>query len=323
MRGRPKKRAACRRPKALSVLESSEMSSARVRVRVPATSANLGSGFDCLGMALALTAEVTLEPRDEPLKDPGDPLERLILAAARRAYQAAGRTPPKGLLVCWEGDIPVARGLGVSAAGRAAGLVAANALCGEPLSLDDLLAIGAHLEGHADNMAPALFGGLRVVVQAGEGYLHQQVPLPEELKVVLFVPDFIMPTEESRQVLPRQVSREDAVHNIGRAALLIAALSQGRLDLLDAATQDRLHQPARGQIFAAMDAIMGAAHEAGALAAYLSGGGSTVAALTTEREEDIARAMSDAALARGHTGRTIVTQPSPEGTIVISEGDAS
>jgi homoserine kinase len=298
------------------------MSSARVRVRVPATSANLGPGFDCLGMALSLTAEVTLESRDEPLEDPRDPLARLILTAARNAYQAAGRTPPMGLSVRWEGDIPVARGLGVSAAGRAAGVVGANALCGEPLSLDDLLAIGARLEGHADNMAPALFGGLRVVVQAGESYLHQQIPLPEELKVVLFVPDFIMPTDESRRRLPPRVSRQDAVHNIGRAALLIAALSQGRLDLLAAATQDRLHQPARGQIFTAMDAIMGAAHEAGALAAYLSGGGSAIAALTTEREEDIARAMSDAALVCGHTGRTIVTQPSPEGAI-ISEGDAS
>ena len=322
MRGRPKKQAAWRRPKALPVLESTGMSSARVSVRVPATSANLGPGFDCLGMALALTAEVTLERRDEPLEGPEDALERLILAAARAAYQAAGRKPPKGLLVRWEGDIPVARGLGVSAAGRAAGLLGANALCGGPLSLDDLLVIGAHLEGHADNMAPALFGGLRVVVQAGEGYLHQQVPLPEGLKVVLFVPDFIMPTDESRQVLPRQVSREDAVQNIARAALLIAALSQGRLDLLDAATQDRLHQPARGQIFTAMDAIMGGAHEAGALAAYLSGGGSTIAALTTEREEVIARAMSDAALAAGYTGRIIVTQPSPEGAIT-SEGDAS
>jgi homoserine kinase len=298
------------------------MSSASVTVRVPATSANLGPGFDCLGMALALTAEVTLEPSDEPLADPADPLQRLILAAARAAYRAADQTPPQGLLARWHGDIPVARGLGVSAAGRAAGLLGANALCGGPLSLDDLLPIGARLEGHADNMAPALFGGFRVVVRANGGYLHQQVPLPEDLKVVLFVPDFIMPTDESRQVLPRHVSREDAVHNIARAALLVAALSQGRLDLLDAATQDRLHQPARGRIFTAMDGIMTKARQAGALAAYLSGGGSTIAALTTEREEDIARAMSDAAVAGGYTGRAIVTLPSPEGAS-ISEGDAS
>lgn len=305
------------------MLESSRMDSNNVTVRVPATSANLGSGFDCLGMALTLAAKVTLDAREQRAESSEDALERLVLEGARSLYRAAGRTPPSGLTIRWHGEIPIARGLGASATARAAGLVGANALSGAGLPLDHLLALGAELEGHADNMAPALFGGLQVVVRSGDRYLHERVPLPESLKLVLFVPDFAMPTRESRRLLPKKVSREDAVYNVGRAALLIAALSQGRLHALDEATQDRLHQPARGQLFSAMSAIMQEAREAGALAAYLSGGGSTIAALATEHEEEIARAMSQAAGAHGHTGSTIVTEPSSEGATIISEGGSS
>jgi homoserine kinase len=298
------------------MLESSAMGSDRVTVRVPATSANLGSGFDCLGMALTLTAEVTLRLSEKGAKSSKEGIERLVLEGARSLYKAAGHRSPPGLAIGWEGDIPIGRGLGVSATARAAGLVAANELSGAGLPAEQLLALGAELEGHADNMAPALFGGLQVVVRTGEGYLHEEALLPEGLKLVLFVPDFVMPTRESRRLLPAKVSREDAVYNIGRAALLIAALSQGRLGALDEATQDRLHQPARGQLFPAMSAIMQEARQAGALAAYLSGGGSTIAALSTEHEEEIARAMSRAAGVHGHNGRTIVTEPSPEGATI-------
>jgi homoserine kinase len=305
------------------MLESSGMESNSVAVRVPTTSANLGPGFDCLGMALALTADVRLEARERGLETSKATIENLVVEGARSLYKAAGRKSPPGLAVRWQGEIPIGRGLGASATARAAGLVAANALCRADLSREDLLTLGAELEGHADNMAPALFGGLQVVVRVGDGYLHQPLPLPEGLKVVLFVPDFVMPTRESRRLLPKKLSREDAVYNIGRAALLIAALSQRRLDVLDEAMRDRLHQPARGQLLTGMDAIMNEAREAGALAAYLSGGGSTIAALATEHEEVIARAMSRAARAHGHSGTTIVTEPSLEGAAIISEDGSS
>jgi homoserine kinase len=286
-----------------------------VTVRVPATSANLGPGFDCLGLALELSAEVTLRlgPAEKPLR----PIESLAEAAARRAYRAAGRPEPDELSARWAGQVPVARGLGASAAARAGGLVGANALLGEPLTSDELLALGAELEGHGDNMAPALFGGLQVVVREGDTWLHLAVPVPAGLRVVLFLPEFEMPTQESRKRLPRQLSREDAVFNVGRAALLVAALAQGRWDLLDAATQDRLHQPARAEIFPALPEIIAAAKEGGAHAAYLSGAGSTVAALATEGEERIARLMQQASVARGYGGRTAITSVSAQGAAVL------
>ena len=180
------------------------------------------------------------------------------------------------------GDIPIGRGLGASAAARAAGIVGANAIMGGPLNDDQMLTLGANLEGHADNMAPALFGGLRVVVRDGDGYRHIAAPIAPGLKVVLFIPDFDMPTGESRKLLPQTLSKDDAVHNIGRAALLVAALGRGEWDALDLATQDRIHQPARAQIFKAMPEIFAAAKDAGALCAYLSGGGSTIAAFATD-----------------------------------------
>lgn len=285
-----------------------------VTVRVPATSANLGSGFDSLGLALAISADVTISlgPIEAAKEHP------MIVTACRAAYEAAGRAPPEEVSAAVSSGFPVARGLGASAAFRAAGVVAANAMMGEPLSRDDLLAIGAALETHADNMAAALFGGLQVVVHHGDTWHRLAVPLSTGLKVVLLVPDFEMPTNQSRRKLPQHLSREDAVFNVGRAALLVAALAQGRWDLLDTGTQDKLHQPARAEIFPAMFDIFAAAKDGGAHAAYLSGSGSTVAALATRDEERIARLMQQAAVARGYSARTIITEPSTLGARVVS-----
>lgn len=286
-----------------------------VTIRVPATSANIGSGFDCLGLALQLSAEVTLSL--DAASEPSQSIEAMITAAARAAYRTAGRPEPKELSASWDRGLPVARGLGASAAARAAGIAGANALMGEPLTDDDLLALGASLEGHADNIAPALFGGLQVVVREGDAWRHLAVPLPPGLKVVLLIPDLEMPTQQSRKKLPSKLSREDAVFNVGRAALLVAALAQGRWELLDTATQDKLHQPARAQIFPALYDIFDAAKEGGAHAAYLSGGGSTIAALATADEERVARLMQQAAIARGYSGRTVITEPRAQGAKVV------
>jgi homoserine kinase len=294
------------------------MSPRKAVVRAPATSANLGPGFDSLGMALDLWSTVTLEAHDDFVPPPEAPIAELVRLAARSLYVAAGIETPRGLSVRWESDVPVARGLGASAAARVGGLLAANALCGEPLNRDELLPLGAKLEGHADNVAPALFGGLQVVVQDSDRLLHISVPLPPQLKAVLLVPELAMPTNESRRLLPEKFSREDAVHNIGRAALLVAALAAGQLDMLDAATQDRLHQPARARLFPAMDAVFVAARRAGAHAAYLSGGGSTVLALVTDNEQEIADAMAQAAASAGFESRAFITAPSQKGAEIES-----
>jgi homoserine kinase len=245
-------------------------------------------------------------------------LAPMALSAARAAYRVASRSEPAELSASVSGDLPVARGLGASAAARAGGIVAATELMGGGLNRDELLALGASLEGHADNMAPALRGGLQVALREGEGYVCLGVPLPAELEVALFVPDLEMPTQESRKLLPAQLSREDAVANASRAALLVAALAQGRWEFLDAATQDRLHQPARAKLFPALFDIFATAKKAGAHAAYLSGGGSTVAALATSNAKAIASAMRDTASERGFTGRTMVTRPSEAGATIIA-----
>lgn len=286
-----------------------------ITVRVPATSANLGAGFDSLGLALDVTQDITLTLGHQP--DTSDGLVRLVLDAARSAYRLAKRPVPE-LAATGTSAIPIGRGLGASAAARAAGIVAANALMGSPLTDAQMLVLGAGLEGHADNMAPALFGGLRIVVRDGDGFRHIAAPIHAGLHIVLFVPEFEMPTGESRKLLPAQLSREDAIHNIGRAAMFVSALAQGQWDVLDLATQDRIHQPARSKVFPAMPDIFAAAKDAGAHAAYLSGGGSTIAALATANEERIARAMMQQAVARGHSGRTIITGPSSEGATIVA-----
>ncbi len=288
-----------------------------VTVRVPATSANLGPGFDCLGLALDLWGTVTVAA-GEP-QDAGGPLDHMALTAARRFYSEIGRQPPHELSARCDSSIPAARGLGASAVARVGGLTAVNALEGDPLDREHLLALAAELEGHADNAAPALFGGFQVAVRERERVLHTGVPLPKGLKAVLFVPEMRMPTRESRRVLPRALSRADAVHNIGRAALLVAALARGRFDLLDGGTQDRLHQPARARLFPAMYAIFDAARAAGAHCAYLSGGGSTICALATAHEEGIAEAMLEAAHSREVAGRTMVTEPTERGAELTEE----
>jgi homoserine kinase len=286
-----------------------------VTVRVPATSANLGPGFDSLGLALAITQDVTVELGPQP--DVNDGLVRLVLDAARSAYRLAKVEVPE-LRASGKGAIPIGRGLGASAAARAAGIVAANELMANTLTADQMLALGAGLEGHADNMAPALFGGLRIVVREGDRYRHLASPIAPGLKVVLFVPDFEMPTGESRKLLPTTLAKEDAVHNIGRAALLIAALAKGDWDTLDTATQDRMHQPARSLIFKGMPEIFAAAKDAGAHCAYLSGGGSTIAAFATSNEDAIAAAMHERARALGYSGRAMITTPNDIGAAVVA-----
>src|SRR3990170_787892 len=282
----------------------------KLAVRAPATSANLGPGFDCLGLALDLWAAVTVETvRSASGQEQGAP--RLVRQGIAAAFEGVGKAPT--VSVAWDGAIPVARGLGASAALRAAGLLAGNALLDGVHSPEALFEMGTKLEGHPDNIAPCLFGGLQISVRGEKGLVHLEAPPPADLRVVLYVPDFEMPTQESRRRLPRQLSREDAVFNAGRAALLIAALAAGRYDLLDEATQDRIHQPARAEIFKGLVPIMAAARDAGAAAAYLSGGGSTVAAFVREGEERVSRLMTQAALAHGFSGRSIITAPTHHG----------
>jgi homoserine kinase len=278
-------------------------------VRAPASSGNLGAGFDALSLALDLCNEFTAEPADrlaiEITGQGADSLlsgpDNLVYRAVQRAYQAQEHHAPPLRLVC-KNSVPLRRGLGSSSTAIVAGLLIGNRLQGDPLSQDELLLLATELEGHPDNVAACLLGGVQVSVLSEGRVLHCSAPLDLPLQAVLFVPDFTMDTEEARRLLPRQVPLDDAVFNLGRAALLVAALAAGRPELLRTATEDRLHQPPRSALFPAMSALFEAALEAGALAACLSGAGSTVLALATSNLEQIAAALERCAAENNISG---------------------
>lgn len=309
----------------------------KVAVRVPASTANLGPGFDCLGMALDVFNEITLSPapsltisvQGEGHKQIGRGQSNLTYRAVSSVFNEAGKAVPDLSLVC-HNRIPLARGLGSSAAAIAGGLVAANEFLGRPLPPEELLQLGAKLEGHADNIAPALFGGCQIVLsetphagQEGARYCSVPLPAPSALRAVLFIPDFAMSTTEARNILPSSIARSDAVFNLGRVALLTLALSAGKLEYLRVATEDRLHQPARQAIFPAMAELFRAALDAGALGAFLSGSGSTVLAFTADESKTaaIGQAMQAAAATSGVNGRLQVAAPTPLGAHVVVSPD--
>jgi homoserine kinase len=234
-----------------------------IRVTVPSSPANLGSGFDVLGMALTLPFELALGPTDGFHR--AEPTHPAALAFAR----LGGAGP-----LWWRSPIPPGRGLGFSGAARVAGLLAAQAQH-DRHDPDEVLGHAAVLEGHPDNVAASLFGG----VVAAAGGRHVRVPLALVPAVVVWVPSFETRTDQSRTRLPATVPFADAVFNVGRAALLVAALAAGDAATLRAATEDRLHQDQRLAATPASRAALHAALDAGAWAAWLSGSGPTVASL--------------------------------------------
>ncbi len=292
----------------------------RVTVRVPATTANLGPAFDCMGMALDLwnvvevcpseATSVVVEGVGASQLPSGE--DNLVYRAMAFLYQRVGLPVPAVSLRCLN-HIPLQRGLGSSAAAIVGGLVAANLLAGQPCSQEELLALATEMEGHPDNVAPALLGGCQIVARDGPRLVTAPVPLPPDLGVVLFIPEKMVATKEARAILPDTVSREDAVYNMSRVALLVNALASGRLEDLRVATQDRLHQPARQALFPAMRTIFREALQAGALGVFLSGSGPTVLALTRGREMTVGYEMAEAARKTNVAGEIKVVRPSPVG----------
>ena len=294
-----------------------------VKVRIPATSANMGPGFDCLGMALDIWNtvgletggcgfEITGEGSDQLPRDPSN----MVYRGIARVFEKLGRKAPPFRIVC-HNEVPLTRGLGSSSAALVGGLIAGNSVCGSPLTRPELLDIAAGIEGHPDNVAPALLGGCQVAVSHEGRVVAAMVPMPDDLAAVLFVPSVPMPTEQARAILEPNVTRSDAVFNIGRAALLVQALASGDLTGLAVATEDRLHQPARQTMFPAMRNLFKAALGAGALGVFLSGAGPTVLSLARGREFTIGYEMADAAAKSGIEGQVKITRPSKQGAHVV------
>ena len=282
----------------------------RVHVRVPATSANLGPGFDALGLALALHNEVVAEEGDGVSVDiEGEGTDRLardesnvVARGVRLAFDAAGRRFTGCVLRCVN-RIPTSRGLGSSAAAWVGGLAAGNALLGSPLSRDVLLGLATRAEGHPDNVAAAIFGGLTVSCATPEGVTAVTLPVTKSLAWVVLVPEVTSATAEARAILPRTVPRADAVFNVQRVALLLAGLQVALPKALSVALEDRLHQPYRLKLFPWMPEVAAAAREAGALGCVLSGAGPSLLAVVTGDGGAVGRAMEGALSRAGVRGR--------------------
>jgi len=283
----------------------------RVHVRIPASSANLGPGFDALGLALSLYNEIEAAESDRmTVAVEGEGADRLasnernvIVRAVRMAYESAGR-PFRGCAVTCVNRIPLARGLGSSAAAWVGGLLAGSELSGASIDADTLLALAARAEGHPDNVAAALLGGLTVAYGGPAGARALSLPVPPGLRWVILVPEVSMSTAEARAVLPRSVRRADAVFNVQRVALLLASLQAGRTDLLPSALEDRLHEPYRLRLFPWMTDVSASARAAGALGCVLSGAGPSLLAVAAGDAEAVAigRAMEEALGGAGVSG---------------------
>jgi len=256
-----------------------------VRVRVPASTANLGPGFDSLGMAFQLYTELTMTLADQTvIKLIGKEMEGLQADKSNLIYQTAAvlftkaGLPVPELEIEVESDIPLTRGLGSSAAAIVGALTAANMLAGEPFSQEQLFAIASDMEGHPDNVGSSFFGGVVVASMPEEGETSVpfvKLPVPEGLQTLVVIPDYWLSTEEARKALPDSYSRADFVYNIGHSSLLVAAIAQGRLDLLGKAMRDRLHQPYRAKLVPGLHEMLTEATSYGALGAALSGAGPT------------------------------------------------
>jgi homoserine kinase len=292
-----------------------------VRIQVPATSANIGPGFDSLGLALKLYNKVWIQEADGIHISTIDGTRvwtnenNLVYKSAKLIYDLCGKNL-SGLEIKQENNIPMTRGLGSSSACIVAGLTGANALLNNPLSQDDLVNLAADLEGHPDNATPALLGGLvTAVISDGQVY-YVKVPVSGSIKFVAFIPDFELKTEVARAALPMEVSHKDAVFNLSRAALMTASLFSGKLDNLRIAVEDKLHQPYRLKFIHGAQDIFNLAHRLGAYGAYISGAGPTIMAMVDISDLNF-KERAEVEMKTNHPGWQVVMLESDEiGTIV-------
>ncbi len=260
-----------------------------MKITVPATSANLGSGFDSLGLAVNLYNEVILEPCDrldiaslDNIMVPAG-ADNLIYFAAKSVFDVCGKRLG-GLKIRQRNNIPMTRGLGSSSACIIAGLIGANALLRDPLDEAALVNLAATIEGHPDNTTPALLGGLVTAVMDNGRVYYIKQEIAGALKLYAIIPDFELSTEFARGVLPDVVSRRDAVHNLSRAALMSASLLAGKYDNLRVAVGDRLHQPYRLPYIDGADAVFDLCYELGAYCVFISGAGPTLLTITDGKD---------------------------------------
>ncbi len=300
--------------------------SVSVKVRVPGTTANCGPGFDAVGIACTIYNELELVlseegrlvievmgegqatiPRDE---------RNIVWQVMQSVFKKVGKSY-KGIHIKMNNQIPLSRGLGSSAAAIVSGLVAANAATGDTLSKDELLDMATLIEGHPDNVAPALFGGITTsIMNEAKAHYLRFVP-PTRLAMVVAIPEFNLSTHAARQVLPQTVPFKDAVFNISRTALTIGALCQGQFQHLRYALEDKIHQPYRQHLIPGMQQVFAAALEKGAFGVALSGAGPCLIAFAQEQCEEIGSGMVEAFASSHIKARYLVLTIDTEGATII------
>jgi homoserine kinase len=292
-----------------------------VTVRVPATTANLGPGFDTLGIALKLHNHISLRETDNGTVERLDSMRgnAAALALSREAMEAffrRSKVKPHGAQIEVRGDVPTTGGLGASVTVRLGIIYALNELNGRPLSDSALLELATELEHHPDNAAPALLGGFVVSALINGQIRYRRFSVPASLKFVVACPAFSVLTEKARAVLPRQIPLRDAVENMKRTALITAIFASGDYSLLRGLFDDRLHQPFRQKLVPMLDAVIAAGMEAGALAGWLSGSGSAIVCLADQKEHAVAEAMSRVYERQGIRCQTHILTADNDGTRV-------
>jgi homoserine kinase len=293
-----------------------------VKVKVPATTANLGAGFDTFGLALTLYNEFEVEeadgvfiesyPENEFLKKPEN---NLFIKVVKYLCEAEGKTF-HGAKLKQTVNIPVARGLGSSATAIVAGILTGFAVHKKPLTDEEFFKVAYLFEPHPDNLLPAWKGGFITALKTEDKTYYSKIDFPQELKTVVVIPDFELSTELARSVLPKEIPLKDAVFNIQRASLFIRALQEKKFDLLKIAMEDRLHQPYRKSLIPNFDKVVQYAYDSGAVSASLSGAGSTMLALALDNFDKIGQAMVSAFSEAGINAKYLVLDVDTEGAKV-------
>jgi len=296
----------------------------RIIVKTPATTANLGPGFDSLGLAVQLYNTVDIEetPGGLEIECSGEGAESIPKdensAVYRAAYAVFGQVScaPAGLRIRLSSDIPAARGLGSSAAAIVGGAVAANKLVGSPLGEREILGICASIEGHPDNIVPALVGGFVITTITSAGHVEYIKTLPSPtIRAVAVVPDFELKTVDARRVLPTNFEFKDVVYNVSHAAFFVGAFITGNFSSLRFAMEDKLHQPYRETLIPGMRRVFEAAMNQGAQSVSISGSGPTLIAFVNSRDQEIGEAMRAAWLAEGIESRVLLLDLDTTGAI--------
>lgn len=277
-----------------------------ITFKIPATSANIGSGFDSVGLALNLYNEIHIYENDNSKKiefeifgegeNEISKRDNMIYSAMKLVFKKLKSKPNKGYIIKCINRIPLSRGLGSSSAAIIGGLLCSNFILGNKLKIEkDILNMAVQIEGHPDNVAPAILGGIvSGVVKKEEDFKYIKIKPPKNLKAIVSIPDFYLSTEIARNILPKEITRKDAIFNISRAALLTSALFSNRLDLLEIATEDKIHQDYRAKFIPNLNQLFKETKKAGAYSVTISGAGSSILALAKDDKniiEKVSKAM--------------------------------